>query len=454
MTRARNHPVREKPWSYILFADMMAASDKAPAPENEITKPKPRELEPELVGMSAAYKSLYSGKEDDQGRFQWQDTIPDDVLDPVEDAETQKLALLLRYVKVYSDPRKTLGLHSVVVQSPLLKEALETILAGYPGVTVGLQRLEFSGKFEPLIHRFSRLEIAIDELKDKLWSNDNDANGHEAGHGPLPPDQMTNGNERSSSSVHLSEETPLAASTVRQEYGVSSDGVPDHSHVDNLTTPASTDNGEVKKVDDGQRDVSEKHREALKLSHMQLLHECILKEFNALLTSSQDMMAQSVMTFEHLWTIFQPGGIIFCREDQQERAFKLKSTRYGFDERENPVFWLTFEYVDYTGSKYGFKTQSAKVYPYLGTRPISSLAVYPLSFHPHKEDVTAKLIARGDQICRFAGTHYKAYEGRGWCLDHYGEKEWASVKGRIIIDATGWSMSLCIAWHWSLLKSC
>ena len=52
-----------------------------------------------------------------------------------------------------------------MVQSPLLKEVLKEVLAGYPGVTVELNRLEFSGKFEPLIHRWVQYRAAVDALE-------------------------------------------------------------------------------------------------------------------------------------------------------------------------------------------------------------------------------------------------------------------------------------------------
>jgi len=56
-------------------------------------------------------------------------------------------------------------MHSIVVQSPYLKDFLKQVLTGYPGVTVGLDRLEFAGRFEPLIHRWKELNAALDELK-------------------------------------------------------------------------------------------------------------------------------------------------------------------------------------------------------------------------------------------------------------------------------------------------
>lgn len=144
-------------------------------------------LDPADVGMTADSKLLYSGKEDRRGRFTWyvlprftavqnpkvthanvlnrQPTVPEDIGKPAEDSESEKWALIVRRVRVYNDPKKVLSLHSIVIQSPLLKELLTDVLAGYPGVTVNLKRLEFSGRFEPLIHRWNDLRAAIQDLK-------------------------------------------------------------------------------------------------------------------------------------------------------------------------------------------------------------------------------------------------------------------------------------------------
>lgn len=112
--------------------------------------------------------SVPGGKEGKRGQFQWQTKIPEDVGKPAEDADSLRYAILVRMVKVYGDPRRTLALHSIVIQSPLLKDLLEDVLSGYPGVTAKLDRLEFSGKFEPLIHRWATLKAAVEKLKDNV----------------------------------------------------------------------------------------------------------------------------------------------------------------------------------------------------------------------------------------------------------------------------------------------
>lgn len=140
----------------------MLEADEAPRPP----------LEPHEKGMTVGYKQLYSGKEDKRGRFSWQTEIPKDLGKPAEDAETEKWALIVRRFRVYNNPKKVLSLHSIKIQSPLVKEILDEILEGYPGVSIGVKCLEFSGRFEPLVHCWPQLRRAIADLQKKLDEGD------------------------------------------------------------------------------------------------------------------------------------------------------------------------------------------------------------------------------------------------------------------------------------------
>ncbi|EOD48453.1 putative atpase aaa+ type core protein [Neofusicoccum parvum UCRNP2] len=313
---------------------------------------KPAEtLDPAKVGMSCGMKNLYSGKEDKKGRFQWQDTIPEDIGKPVENAETAKWALLVRNVKVYNDPRKVMEMHSIVIQSPLLKKLLERVLKGYPGVTPGLKRLEFDGRFQPLIHRWSELKAEIDKLDPNSESED----------------------------VRLTKQ------------------------------------------------------------HAVVLYDLLQSEFNETIESSQDMKSKGVMTYEHLWTLFQPGAVIYCRQDGQETAAKLSDTRYGMDNCQRPCFWVRAKYVDWNGNSFGTSSLNIKILGYAGTKPIHQLATYPIEFHHDKEGLRKRLLERGAKFEALAGSHYKGYHGLAWREDNWGKKQKYNIKGRIVIDTYGWN---------------
>ena len=301
------------------------------------------------AGTVCALKNLYSGKEDKRGRFQWQDTIPDDVGKPVENSETAKYALLVRNVKVYNDPRKVLKVHSLVVQSPYLKKLLQKVLKDYPGVALRLKRLEFSQKFEPIVHRWAKLQEAIAELGDE-----------------------------------------------------------------------TEDEKETKK-------------------HAKLFQDLLRKEFEDVIDTSQDMMTQGVMTFELLWTLYQPATLVYAKQDGQETALKLTSTKYGVDRNNNPVFWVQGKYVEWDGSRFGSNKVNIMCPAFAGTKRIASLPAFPFEYHPDKEKMTERLLDRGTKAEALAGSHYKAYNGIGWRRNPFGGRDKYNVQGRIVIDAGSWN---------------
>lgn len=154
-------------------------------------------------------------------------------------------------------------MHSIVVQSPLLKKMLENVLKGYPGVTVGLQRLEFSGKFEPLIHRWTELENAIEVLKTTVDEKSKE--------------------ERYDDSLRRCKLSAFQALTRS----------------------------------------SEDSDDKLKLKHAQLLQELLASEFKNVIDSSQDMKVKGVMTYEYLWTLFQPGSMVYNRQEGTLYAWSI-----------------------------------------------------------------------------------------------------------------------------------
>lgn len=208
--------------------------------------------------------------------------MPKDLGKPAEDADTLKHAIVVRYVRVWGDPRRVLALHSILIQSPLLKDLLTDVLAGYPGCTTKLQRLEFSGEFEPLIHRWTELKTAVEKLRSEA---------------------------------------------------------------------------EKEGADQGATDM---------WKHAELLYKLLEEEFKDTIDSSQDMIKQGVITYDLVWTIFQPGCFVYTKVQGQERVFRLSSSRYGRDRDDNPCFWLTCQYVDFDGTFFGTNKLNMSMLAYEG----------------------------------------------------------------------------------------
>ena len=137
--------------SVTTSGDQTPASDTLPSP------PKP--------GMISEIKNLYQGKKDDDGKRPWVEAYPDDLDAPAENAETARFALLIRNEKCY-DGRRKLQIESIIIQSPLLRVALGSVLDDYPGITTGLERMTFQPPFQPFVHRWNKLKAAVDRAKD------------------------------------------------------------------------------------------------------------------------------------------------------------------------------------------------------------------------------------------------------------------------------------------------
>ena len=116
-------------------------------------------------GMITDVKNLYQSKPDEHDKTTWVDTYPDDLQEAAENAESARYALLIRNKKCY-DGRKKLEIDSIVVQSPLLKRALGSVLKDYPGITTNLNRLTFKAPFQPFIHRWKNLLEALESEQD------------------------------------------------------------------------------------------------------------------------------------------------------------------------------------------------------------------------------------------------------------------------------------------------
>lgn len=416
--------------AYQSCETVLTSSQAALSDHSKLDKAKMERLDPKLIGMSVGFKNLYSGKEDRRGRFQWQETVPEDLVPPAENAETQKWAFIARYVKLYGDPRKTLALHSIVIQSPLLKKVLEEVLAGYPNVTVGLQRLEFSGRFECLIHRFPDLNSVIEKLRDQVKETES---AIEKTHGS---------DEHASASISTSEPADMTVNAATNEHAhvesIDKNDVPNNaqtSHKDKRGKAAGlTDNGlsaaadgtaaeitasssdNVKSPDepngtpkvDGTTEIEKPIESEVKatpepvlseteltMKHAELLRDLLVTEFQGLIESSTDMKAHGVITYETLWALFEPGHLIYAREEGQDRVFNLISGKEGLDQDDNPVFWLSVRYIDFDGTRFGWRRAKVSIAKYEGTCAIASLSAYPLEYHTDKEGLREKLVSRG-----------------------------------------------------------
>ena len=311
-------------------------------------------------GMIPKVQNLYEGKPDSNRRRPWVTTYPDDLDVPAENEKTGRFALLIRNIKCY-DGRKKLSIESIIVQSPLLKESLAPVLADYPGVTVGLDRLTFVPPFEPFVYRWKRFCKAVDSEQD--------------------PE---------------------------------------------------------------------------KKAHLELLYSVLEEELRDDIKARDDMIAHGVITYDKAWLLYEPGCLVYARSAGQSRVVKLTAGRYQSDNCGR-YYGLNCTKVEWDGTRFGWSSDSYRISEYGGTAPIHNLPAFPFIFHPARQEISKKLIARGSEWEKLAGYHYKSYTGIATCQGIWGPVKYnvspfttiiqfvrgltsmVQVNSRIIIDAAAWN---------------
>ncbi|CAI7645434.1 unnamed protein product [Penicillium glandicola] len=133
--------------------------------DDSATEPEVKDIQYEPVGTLCDFCTLYQTDPNAYDERSWTKEVPIDLPDPVEDAESEQYALLVRKKKCH-DGRRSLSIHSVIVQSERLKQFLKKALNDYPGVTPTLQRLEITSPFRPFVHRWEAITKLRDEEQD------------------------------------------------------------------------------------------------------------------------------------------------------------------------------------------------------------------------------------------------------------------------------------------------
>ncbi|KPM40505.1 hypothetical protein AK830_g6047 [Neonectria ditissima] len=114
---------------------------------------------PAPLGMTAEIKNLYR----QDGREPWREWTPSK-----STPTSEKNALIVRRERELGDTDEpAFALHSITVQSPLIKKQLGTVFAGYKGINTNLKKLEFTAPFHEFFYRWNEfLEAEPTESSD------------------------------------------------------------------------------------------------------------------------------------------------------------------------------------------------------------------------------------------------------------------------------------------------
>ncbi|KAK6337065.1 hypothetical protein TWF718_009851 [Orbilia javanica] len=118
-----------------------------------------------------------------------------------------------------------------------------------------------------------------------------------------------------------------------------------------------------------------------------------------------------LITFDYLWTLFQPGSYIYTTIQGKPRALQLTTFQYKSNCAGTRWAELYGTYIDYNGTMFGESSIDFQIYEFKGSRKITDLRVFPLEKHPRKDAIIKRLVDRGTKFVGLQGYHCKKYKG-------------------------------------------
>lgn len=150
----------------------LCGDTEMPSPPQDMRDPVSIDKAPGITdqpvppGMRLDSKELYRQEKGDV----WGDWSPDDLdMDAEDTQEAKRYALIVRREKSVRQ-NSSLVLHSVTVQSPLIRKVLGVVFEGYRGMTTKLKDLTFKAPFHEFFYRWERFQQQIREATDELVS--------------------------------------------------------------------------------------------------------------------------------------------------------------------------------------------------------------------------------------------------------------------------------------------
>jgi hypothetical protein len=141
--------------------------------------------------------------------------------------------------------------------------------------------------------------------------------------------------------------------------------------------------------------------------HLEILHSLLKDELKDTIKALEDYVVHGIVTYEHLWVIFQPGTFVYTKEGGSPRAMQFDKGQY-MKTRCGPCYHLSLHSVGWNGTSFGRSDESIQIYSWTGTRPIKDLHALPLSLHPEQQSIKLSLVERGKKYESLAGYHFKS----------------------------------------------
>ena len=158
-------------------------------------------------------------------------------------------------------------------------------------------------------------------------------------------------------------------------------------------------------------------------SHVKLVLDFMRKELaeSKILDDIESAEASSLIEFPSIWMLYPPGTTVYTKENGEYEALIVdsvrgvhKSMRHKSGHHSYSRLELTCWSINYDGEVFGRVWSTHEIFPFKGSKEISSLQLIPEKYLPDAENVKSSLRSRGKEFWALQGQNYREYRGEVW----------------------------------------
>lgn len=172
-------------------------------------------------------------------------------------------------------------------------------------------------------------------------------------------------------------------------------------------------------------------------AHTKLILDFMRRELDQsrVLDDLESERPSGLIEFPDIWLLYPPGTVVYTKGNGEYEALVVdsvagvrKSLRHSSGAHTYSRLQLTCWSINYDGEIVGRVWSTHEIFPFRGTREITSLDLVPERFLPDVANVQSTLRARGEQFLGLQGQSYREYTGEIWSQNASEESS------RVIVD--------------------
>jgi hypothetical protein len=172
-----------------------------------------------------------------------------------------------------------------------------------------------------------------------------------------------------------------------------------------------------------------------KVGHVKALVEYLDSDFADVKKRLYPMLKRETITSDLLWALWRPDTLVYSKgqTDEQAEIVERVVPVDGLDKLPlDKSIQLRVHSLAFDGERFGYSARTLNYENFRGTREITSLQCYPLSYHRNGAALRQVLIERGKKLVGLHNSQHKDYDG--WLNSTDPAARCHVLRSRIMVD--------------------